>query len=427
MIVDDCNILHIDLNCCYAQIECMQRPEIRNEPVVVGGNEETRHGIVLAKNEIAKQMGIGTACTLREARSICPNLIVIPPNFKLYKQVSRLTRELYYSYTDAVEPFGIDECWLDVSKTKTALSMTPLEIGDAIQKELKSSLGLTTSVGISWNKIFAKFGSDYKKPDAITLINRNNFKQIVWESGVRDLLYVGRATEAKLLADGYFKIGDLAEASTHYLESTFGKVGLILRTFARGEDTTPVKTMNPDTIDVDREIKSYGNGITFPRDICDDETARDVIHMLAESVTQRMREDGVRAKKMSIYIRDAHSLSTFSRQKKLKVPTNLTREICNEAWGLAKENYVFSESAPVRGITVQAGDIVEGNSFRNMLLMDEYFPRLANEALDSQVDLIREKYGNNAIMWGSKASDDTTKNLDIKADNTVHPISYFHR
>lgn len=424
---DDCNILHVDLNCCYAQIECLQRPSIRKLPVVVGGDEEARHGIVLAKNEIAKKAGIGTACTLRDARKICPNVVVVPPNFKLYKQVSSITRQIYYKYSDRVEPFGIDECWLDVSNTKEALEKTPQEIASSIQQELIETLGLTTSIGVSWNKIFAKFGSDYKKPHAITAINHSNYKKIVWESGVRDLLFVGAVTERKLSEGGYYTIGDLANAPDYFLQSNFGKVGFMLRTFARGDDKTPVSVMNPDTIDVDRTIKSYGNGITFPRDICDDETARSVIHMLAESVAHRMREDSVRSRTVTIFIRDANTLASFSRQKKLEVPTNLTREICDEAWNLTKENYIFSDDSPVRGITVQASDLVGIDEYRKIPLMDSYSPRRNLEILDSQVDLIREKYGNNAVMWGAKASDDTTKDLDIKADNTVHPISFFYR
>lgn len=405
----------------------MQRPGIRKLPVVVGGDEEARHGIVLAKNEIAKKAGIGTACTLRDARKICPNLVIVPPNFKLYKQVSSISRQIFYSYTDLVEPFGIDECWLDVTNSKEAIGESPLDIAAAIQNELIDKLGLTTSIGVSWNKIFAKFGSDYKKPHAITAINHNNYKKIVWESGVRDLLYVGAATERKLSEGGYYTIGDLANAPDYFLQSNFGKVGFMLRTFARGDDKTPVSVMNPDTIDVDRTIKSYGNGITFPRDICDDETARSVIHMLAESVAHRMREDFVRARTVTIFIRDANTLASFSRQKKLKVPTNLTREICDEAWNLAKENYSFSDDSPVRGITVQASDLVGIDEYRKIPLMDSYSPRRNLELLDSQVDLIRERYGNNAVMWGAKASDDTTKDLDIKADNTVHPISFFYR
>lgn len=405
----------------------MQRPGIRKLPVVVGGDEESRHGIVLAKNEIAKKAGIGTACTLNEARKICPNLVIVPPNFKLYKQVSSISRQIFYSYTDLVEPFGIDECWLDVTNSKEAIGESPLDIAIAIQNELIDKLGLTTSIGVSWNKIFAKFGSDYKKPHAITAINHSNYKKIVWESGVRDLLYVGAATERKLSEGGYYTIGDLANAPDYFLQSNFGKVGFMLRTFARGDDKTPVSVMNPDTIDVDRTIKSYGNGITFPRDICDDETARSVIHMLAESVAHRMREDFVRARTVTIFIRDANTLASFSRQKKLKVPTNLTREICDEAWNLAKVNYTFSDDSPVRGITVQASDLVGIDEYRKIPLMDNYNPRRNLEILDSQVDLIREKYGNNAVMWGAKASDDTTKDLDIKADNTVHPISFFYR
>ena len=420
-------ILHIDLNCCFAQIECEQRPELRDKPVVVAGKEEMRHGIVMAKNQIAKEMGIGTACTLREARGICPDVVVLPPNFELYKRVSMMTRKIYYRYSDLVEPFGIDECWVDITNSLDCLGMSDVEVAYDVNRAVKDELGLTTSVGLSWNKIFAKFGSDYRKPDAVTVITRDNFKDIVWKSPVRDLLYVGRATQKKLNSAGIFTIGELAHASDNFLGNELGKMGFILRDFARGNDISEVKPLDPDAVDVDREIKSYGNGVTFPRDITDDATAKAVTHMLAESVAQRMRADGARANKVSIALRSGLDLGFLIRQKKLNVPTNLTTEFCKEAWKLVKANWKFDKQHPVRAMQVSAGNVESEEEPLQLQLFDEYPNREELGNLDKTVDEMRKRWGNNTIMWGAKASDEETASSDIVGWNLPHPVSYFHR
>ena len=425
--VMDRKILHIDLNCCFAQIECEQRPELRNKPVVVAGKEELRHGIVMAKNQVAKEMGVSTASTLREARSICPDVVVLPPNYALYKQVSKHARQIYYRYSDRVEPFGIDECWVDVTDSHECLGMSDIEIANDINFTVKAELGLTTSIGVSWNKIFAKFGSDYKKPDGITLITRQNYKEIVWKCPVRDLLYVGRATQKRLNNVGIFTIGELAHATDVCLQSELGKMGFILRDFACGNDVSDVKVMDPKDIDVDREIKSYGNGITFPRDITDEVTAKAVTHMLAESVAQRMRADGARANKVAIALRSGLDLGFITRQKRLAVPTNITIEFCKVAWKLVKANWTFSKENPVRAMQVSAGNIESEDVALQLQLFDEYPKREELTNLDKTVDEMRRRWGNNAIMWGAKASDEHTAASDIVGWDKPHPVSFFHR
>ncbi len=419
-------ILHVDLNCCYAQIECQDNPALRDKPVVVAGKEDMRHGIVMAKNQIAKDRGIKTACTLREARDIVPDLVVLPPDFKKYKRASRMTRKIYNSYSDQVEPFGIDEAWIDITNTHEALGMTPEQVAYDVNRRVKDELGLTTSVGLSWNKIFAKFGSDYKKPDAVTIIKRDNYKDIIWRAPVRDLLYVGAATERKLRAAGIFYIGELAGASDIYLKNNLGKMGFILRDFACGLDCSPVKFFDEQSCDVNREVKSYGNGITFPRDIIDEQSAKAVVHMLAESISQRMREDGARANVISVTLRSSLDLGFISKQRKLKIATNITMEIADIAWSLAKENHTFNENNPIRAISVSAGDIDSAEVYQQQLLIDTYPKRTKLEKLDKVVDEMRRRYGNNAIMWGARTCDETTSQLDIKGDNTVHPVSFFH-
>ena len=423
----DRKILHIDLNCCFAQIECELHPELRNKPVVVAGKEELRHGIVMAKNQVAKEMGISTASTLRDARCICPDVVVLPPNYELYKQVSKHARQIYYRYSDRVEPFGIDECWVDVTDSHECLGMSDTDIAHDINRAVKEELGLTTSIGVSWNKIFAKFGSDYRKPDGITEITRENYKTLVWKSPVRSLLYVGRATERKLNEIGVTTIGELAQVSDIYLKSELGKMGFILREFARGNDVSDIKLMNPEDMDVGREIKSYGNGITFPRDITDNKTAKAVTHMLAESVAQRMRADGARANKVTIALRSGLDLGFVTRQKMLTVPTNITPEFCKNAWELVVANWTFNKEHPVRAMQVSAGNIESESVPLQLQLFDEYPKREELNNLDKTVDEMRKRWGNNTIMWGAKASEKETANSDIVGWDKPHPVSFFHR
>lgn len=232
-------ILHSDMNNCYASIELLHHPELRGKPLAVGGDPEARHGIVLAKDRIAKKAGVKTGMALWQARQVCPNIVFVPPRMDLYLRFSRLAHEIYADYTDLQEPFGVDESWLDVTDSCT-LKGDGLQIAEEISRRIKSELGITVSIGVSWNKIFAKLGSDYKRPDAITVISKENYKDIVWKLPASDLLYVGRSTEKKLKTLGVQTIGDLAQMDARILQSALGKMGLILNLFANGEDQTPV-------------------------------------------------------------------------------------------------------------------------------------------------------------------------------------------
>ena len=379
----DRDVLHSDINCCYAQIECQARPELRGKPVVVGGDEEARHGIVLAKNLIAKRAGVKTAMALWEARKACPGLVVVPPDYRLYMDVSRRAREIYYDYTDRVEPFGPDEAWLDVTGTRRCLGLSPAEIAREVSERMVAELGISVSVGVSWNKIFAKFGSDYKKPDAVTVITRENYREVVWQAPVRDLLYVGPATERKLHSSGIDTIGQLACASDELLRNRLGKMGFVLRGFARGQDATEVKPYDRDAADVMREIKSYGNGLTAPRDICDPQSAKAYVWMLAESVAQRMREGRARARTVSVGARAADDLCTRSRQCKLPVATDVTLEVARAAWGLLRELEPLDASHPLRGIHVRASDLEPADADLQASLFDPLPRRTEMRELDN--------------------------------------------
>ena len=422
----DRDVLHSDINCCYAQIECQARPELRGKPVVVGGDEEARHGIVLAKNLIAKRAGVKTAMALWEARKACPGLVVVPPDYRLYMDVSRRAREIYYDYTDRVEPFGPDEAWLDVTGTRRCLGLSPAEIAREVSERLVAELGISVSVGVSWNKIFAKFGSDYKKPDAVTVITRENYREVVWQAPVRDLLYVGPATERKLHSSGIDTIGQLACASDELLRNRLGKMGFVLRGFARGQDATEVKPYDRDAADVMREIKSYGNGLTAPRDICDPQSAKAYVWMLAESVAQRMREGRARARTVSVGARAADDLCTRSRQCKLPVATDVTLEVARAAWGLLRELEPLDASHPLRGIHVRASDLEPADADLQASLFDPLPRRTEMRELDASVDDLRRRYGNKCVVWGAQLVDEGAASVDAKADNTVHPVSFFH-
>lgn len=422
----DRDVLHSDINCCYAQIECQARPELRGKPVVVGGDEEARHGIVLAKNLIAKRAGVKTAMALWEARKACPGLVVVPPDYRLYMDVSRRAREIYYDYTDRVEPFGPDEAWLDVTGTRRCLGLSPAEIAREVSERMVAELGISVSVGVSWNKIFAKFGSDYKKPDAVTVITRENYREVVWQAPVRDLLYVGPATERKLHSSGIDTIGQLACASDELLRNRLGKMGFVLRGFARGQDATEVKPYDRDAADVMREIKSYGNGLTAPRDICDPQSAKAYVRMLAESVAQRMREGRARARTVSVGARAADDLCTRSRQCKLPVATDVTLEVARAAWGLLRELEPLDASHPLRGIHVRASDLEPADADLQASLFDPLPRRTEMRELDASVDDLRRRYGNKCVVWGAQLVDEGAASVDAKADNTVHPVSFFH-
>ena len=292
-------------------------------------------------------------------------------------------------------------------------------------ERVKAELGCTVSIGVSWNKIFAKFGSDYRKPDAITPVTRQNYRTLVWEASVRDLLYVGPAIERKLHAYGIRTIGQLAQASDAYLKRRFGKIGLVLRTFARGEDATLVKPYNPCARDVSREVKSYGNGLTAPHPITSAADARALMWILSESVAQRMRADGVQARTVSIGVRNDVDLGGYGCQTKLVRPSAATRHIARAAWGMLAAREQFGQEHPLRALHVRASDLVEPNPTGQLALFED---EGANwERLDYCIDDLRRRFGNTCIVRGTELLDPALAGLDIKDENTVHPVGYFHR
>lgn len=283
-------ILHSDINCCYAAIEHLHHPELAGKPLAVGGDPESRHGIVLTADYIAKKHGVKTGMALWQAKQVCPDITFISPRMDLYLRFSRMAHEIYSEYTDLQEPYGIDESWLDVSAS-SSIKGDGYKIAEEISNRMKSELGITVSIGVSFDKIYAKLGSDYKKPDAITTMYKDEFRQKAWKLPASDLLYVGRSTNQKLLKIGIKTIGDLARMDEHILVNHLGKMGSVLWAFANGYDESPVRLE-----DTHAPIKSVGNSTTTPRDLENDEDVKIVLYILAESVAARLRENGFRCR-----------------------------------------------------------------------------------------------------------------------------------
>lgn len=420
-------VLHADMNCFYASVELLHRPELRGKPVVVGGHEELRHGIVLAKNLQAKKYGITTAMSLMEARKLCPDLITIPPDYHLYMQFSRQARAIYYDYTDLVEPFGPDEAWLDITGSVHLWGGDALLVATEISERVKAELGVTVSVGVSWNKVFAKFGSDYKKPDAITVVSPENFRELVWQAPVEDLLYVGSRTKAKLQRIGITTIGELAQEDTRALRNVFGVIGPMLQMFARGQDTTPVKELDPSSSSVDYAIKSIGNGLTAPHDIETRHDARLLIMLLAESVAQRLREQRLRARTVAIAVRDSASLAHYSRQAALVRPTNITTEISKAATSLLFENEAFDGERSLRSMSVRVSKLQSIDAPLQLDLFGNEARRARLEKLDDAIDDLRRRYGNNSVRRAVTLGDELMTPLDVKRDNVVHPVGFLRK
>lgn len=417
-------ILHSDMNCFYASVECLYRPEIRPYPVVVGGDELSRHGIVLAKNQHAKRFGIVTGESLMEARQKCPDCIVVPPNYELYLKFSRLAREIYNNYTDLVEPFGLDEAWLDVTDSAHLWGNEPLLIAQEISERIKAELGVTVSIGLSWNKIFAKFGSDYQKPDALTVITPDNYQDIVWNAPVRSLLYVGSATERKLHLMGIKTIGELACYDEQALQMKFGKIGPLLKAFARGEDTSPVKPFVPEISNVLRAVKSVGNGLTAPHDLCCEHEAKALIYLLAESVAQRLRELKLVCRTVAIHVRDA-DLASYTRQMTLETPTNLTSTLARAAAQLLSAHEPLTHDHPIRSLGVRACNLESEQRIVQYDLFGEAERTYHLECLDHTIDELRKRFGNTIIRRGIELADESLTDVDIKRDNIIHPVGYF--
>lgn len=409
-------ILHSDMNCFYASVEMLHRPELAGKPLAVGGDPQARHGIVLTANYIAKKSGVKTGMALWQARQVCPDIVFVPPRMDLYLRFSKMAREIYAEYTDKIEPYGIDEAWLDVTQS-SSIKGDGKKIAKEISDRIKYELGITVSIGISWNKIFAKLGSDYKKPDAITEFHRRNYQEILWKLPASDLLYVGRQTDKKLQKFGIHTIGQLANADKAFLEIQLGKMGLVLWSFANGLDSDPVCAEGYQA-----PVKSIGNSTTTPRDLETDQDVWIILMALSESVSARLRKHGFKCNVIEISIRD-NNLCSFTRQMRIDQPTNLTDEIVKTAFQLFKKHYKWEQ--PIRSLGVRGADLVMEDIPVQLDLFHDQERRERQERLDRAVDDIRRRFGYFSIQRAAMYQDRVLSNLDA-GTHTVHPHSYFH-
>ena len=407
-------ILHVDCNKFYASVECLHRPEIRNKPVAVGGSAEKRHGIILTRNEIAASFGVKTAETIFQAKQKCPDLVIVPPNFPLYTHFSQLVRNICLDYTDLVEPFGLDESWLDV--TGSFIFGNGTEIAEKIRKRVKEEIGISVSIGVSFNKIFAKLGSDYKKPDAVTEFTKDDFREKIWPLPSSDLLYVGRSTYKKLQNIGIKTIGDIAICDTDILSQHLGKMGYVLHSFANGYDTSPVVSSENTA-----SIKSISNGTTLPRNLTNTKEVALIIQILSESVARRMRDQGFKCTTVSISVRDSF-LFSITRQASIRA-TDITEEIYKRMLSLFKENYEWKN--PVRALSVCVSGFESADSCFQLDLFHNEIHRQKLSRLDGAVDNLKKRYGSTCVKPASLLQNKDITSLNPYDDNLIHPVGFF--
>ena len=389
-------ILHSDCNNFFASVECAQNSLLWDVPLAVAGDPEKRRGIILAKNEIAKKYGVKTAEPIWEALKKCPDLVLVPPRHKLYEEYSEKINKIYSDFTDLVEKFSIDESWLDVTGS-TKLFGNGETIANTIRERVKKELGITVSVGVSFNKIFAKMGSDYKKPDATTVISRENYKKIIYPLPVSDMIFIGKSAYKRLYSANIRTIGDLANADENFIEKLLGKTGLLLLEYARGEDKSPVMS-----IDCEREAKSIGKGLTFARNLIGQEDIRKGLSVLCEYVAGKMREKGLKCTVVTVHIKDTE-LKTISRQKHLDKPTYLAKEILEVSQMLVTSNW--SMKKPIRMLTVTGSGFVSSDVGGQMSLFEDADTK-KEENLELAIDKIRKAYGKNSIKKANIINND---------------------
>lgn len=408
------SILHIDINHCFAQIEEMKHPELVNVPMCVGGDESRRHGIVLARNLEAKKYGIKTTQTLREAYAKCPDLVVIPPSYHDYSYYSEKIKDVYREYTADVESFGIDEAWVDVTDSRLLFGSGE-KIGREIQNRIVEEFGITVSVGVSFNKIFAKLGSDIIKPKGFVCITKDNYKEVVWPLPVEDLLYVGPKTKPKLNLLGIYTIGDLATFDLDILEKKFGKHGVMIWGFANGLDNQDVNNITPMP-------KSVGNGITTVRNMNTMGEVKEVMYVLAESIAARLKDQSLAGNVIAVSLRDTN-LETISRQKKISMATNLVSDIMEVGMYLLNNEFEFTP--PYRSISVTVSGVKLEQDFYQTNLFEEANYKNEEKRLDNTIEHIRGKYGFGIIKRALMLVNEDLTDFNPKGDHTIHPRGYF--
>ena len=408
-------ILHVDANSFYASCECLYRPSIREKPVAVCGDPEARHGIVLTKNQHAKKYGVQTGEAIWQAKQKCPSLVVVPPDYPLYLHMSRRMHEIFGQYSDKVESFGLDESWVEISADDMDVRKGQL-VADEIRHRIHRTLGITVSVGVADNKVMAKLGSDYKKPDATTVLLPDLYEQIVWPLPVSDLLYVGPATTRKLARIGVCTIGQLANLDESILAYKFGKIGYMLKAFALGLDTSPVKP-----IEVSLPIKSVGNSTTPPHDIENMTDVKELVYLLAESVATRLRENNFKARCISVSARTTELVSS-SCQTTLSQSTCLAKEIAETALRLFEQRFRFG--FPFRSMGINCSQLSALDAPVQVDMFGEDERRVKQEQLERSIDGLRSRFGHQVIRRGIVLSDLSYSEINPKEEHIIHPVGF---
>lgn len=386
-------ILHCDLNNFFASVSLLFNPTLRSVPVAVCGDKEQRHGIVLAKNEAAKRCGVKTAEAIFEAKAKCPELVILPPMMDKYKEYSEKAHRIYEKYTDMIEPFGIDECWLDVTGSRLLFGSGE-EIADKIRREIKQKLGITVSVGVSFNKVFAKLGSDMKKPDGITVISRENFREKIWRLPISDLLFVGRKTTDRLRSCGICTIGDAALCSDEMLERLLGKNGLELKRYALGEDNSPVSRQHEKATP-----KSIGRSVTRQQDFKTPDEIWGMFLSLAREISDSLREQGLYAGGVQVHIRNAAlSVKEFSRSYPDSV--NGAKIIAERGMELLNEHFGFTE--PLRSVGLRAINLRGYQTAIQEDIFGDSEKRETEEKIESSIYELRKKFGSTSITLAAE-------------------------
>lgn len=385
-------ILHCDMNNFYASVECMLNPSLRGHPVAVGGDVENRHGIILAKNYEAKKFGIQTGEALWQAKQKCPKLIIVPPHYEEYLKYSRLAHSIYADYTDLIEPYGMDEVWMDVTGSTKAFGSGEV-IANTLRERIKYELGLTISVGVSFCKVFAKLGSDMKKPDAVTVIPKDSFRDIIWDLPASDMLGVGRSTEKFLSSYGIHTIGQLANAYPDFMQRKLGKNGMVLLAFANGEDRSKVAPQ-----DYEPPMKSIGHGITTMQDLENNAEVWNIMLALTQDIGHKLRVYNKNAAGVAIYIRYIVDKQIAGKQWQCQLPvrTHSAAIIAKEAYRLFERSYGWEY--PIRSVTVRAINLCSQDLPEQLQFFSDAATVERKEKLETAIEDIRRRFGKYSIQ-----------------------------
>lgn len=385
-------ILHCDMNNFYASVECMLNPSLRGHPVAVGGDVENRHGIILAKNYEAKKFGIQTGEALWQAKQKCPKLIIVPPHYEEYLKYSRLAHSIYADYTDLIEPYGMDEVWMDVTGSTKAFGSGEV-IANTLRERIKYELGLTISVGVSFCKVFAKLGSDMKKPDAVTVIPKDSFRDIIWDLPASDMLGVGRSTEKFLSSYGIHTIGQLANAYPDLMQRKLGKNGMVLLAFANGEDRSKVAPQ-----DYEPPMKSIGHGITTMQDLENNAEVWNIMLALTQDIGHKLRVYNKNAAGVAIYIRYIVDKQIAGKQWQCQLPvrTHSAAIIAKEAYRLFERSYGWEY--PIRSVTVRAINLCSQDLPEQLQFFSDAATVERKEKLETAIEDIRRRFGKYSIQ-----------------------------